>query len=69
MDRIYVSVFYLFHTVEFNLLLLLLSIKFPILKYIVIGFVFHIICDIIHHRHNKLPIISWLFFSSYIYNL
>jgi len=56
----YKDVFYLFHTVEFNIGLLLLSWWYPLLSLIVLGFTFHILCDIVHHRSNNLPILRWL---------
>ena len=56
------DIFYLFHTVELNILILILGYLFPALIYISLGFIFHIICDIIHHKINNLPILRWLFF-------
>ncbi len=65
-NRMYVDIVYLFHTIEFNLLLLLLSRYYPFLKYVVIGFIFHILCDIYHHRAHHLPIIRWLFLADWL---
>ena len=65
-NRAYVDIIYLFHTVEFNLLLLALSLKIGWLKYIALGFIFHILCDILHHRKHKFPIIRWLFLTDWI---
>lgn len=65
-NRAFIDIIYLFHTIEFNLLLLVLSLKFHWLIFVVIGFVFHIIVDIIHHRKHGLPIIRWLFLTDYI---
>lgn len=48
---------YLFHTVEFNIILLIAAIYQPILWYVLGGFVFHIITDIIAHW----PSFRWLF--------
>ena len=65
-NRAYVDIIYLLHTVEFNLILLLLSLKFHWLLFVVIGFIFHVISDVIHHRRHKLPIIRWLFLSDLV---
>lgn len=65
-NRAYIDIVYLFHTVEFNFVLFLLSLYFPWLKYILIGFLFHIICDILHHRFNGLPVMNRLFLSNFI---
>ncbi len=62
----YKDVFYLFHTVEFNLVLFLLSLWYPLLSFVVLGFVFHILCDIVHHRRNGLPILRWLFLWEFL---
>lgn len=60
------DVFYLFHTVEFNVVLLLLSFWYPPLAFVVLGFAFHIFCDIVHHRHNKMPVMRWLFLWEFL---
>ena len=65
-NRMYVEIVYLFHTVEFNLVLFALSFMYPILLPIWAGFVFHIICDIVHHSSHQLPIIRWLFLTDWI---
>lgn len=51
---------YLFHTVEFNVILIAAAFVYPFLWFIVIGSVFHIILDIIAHW----PYIRWLFIYS-----
>lgn len=65
-NRMYVDIIYLFHTVEFNALLLFLSAYYPFLKYVIVGFIFHITCDILHHRSHGLPVVRWLFLTSWI---
>jgi pilus assembly protein TadC len=62
----YKKVFYLFHTVEFNILLLVLSLWWPPLMFVVLGFAFHIVCDIIHHKLNGMPILRWLFLYKFL---
>jgi len=62
----YKDVFYLFHTVEFNAVLLLVSWWYHPLLFVVLGFVFHILCDILHHRKNGLPILRWLFLFEFL---
>jgi len=57
----YRGVVYLFHTVEFNILLILFSLLYPFLIFVALGFVFHIICDVIDCKINKRPILRWLF--------
>lgn len=68
--RCFEDVTYGLHSIEINALLIILSmIVEPLLIYIAIGFIFHIICDIIHHRRNQLPILSWLILTSYFIRL
>ncbi|OGD66988.1 hypothetical protein A2442_02535 [Candidatus Campbellbacteria bacterium RIFOXYC2_FULL_35_25] len=62
------DVFYLFHTIEFNVLLLALSLRFPFLMFVAIGFLFHILFDIIHHLMHHLPI-RWLFLINWLRNI
>ena len=62
----YKKVFYLFHTIEFNIFLLLISLFWTPVAFIVLGFMFHILCDIIHHRINGMPILRWLFFYNFL---
>lgn len=66
MKKFYVDVTYVFHTIEFNLLLLSMSCLCPLLIYVVAGNIFHVICDIIHHKLHKLPVASWLFLTKYL---
>ena len=63
------DVTYALHTIETNILLLVLSNWYTPLFYIAIGFLFHIICDIIHHCRKKLPILSWLILTNYFIRL
>ena len=64
----YKKVFYLFHTIEFNILLLILSLWWPPLAFVVLGFAFHILCDIIHHKSKRLPILNWLFLYKFFFH-
>lgn len=65
-EKAFKDVIYIFHTLEFNLLLLILSLYFPWLRFIFYGFMFHILCDIIHHKFFGMPILRWLFFTEFI---
>jgi uncharacterized membrane protein len=60
------DIFYLFHTLEFNALLLILSIWFPILGFIGLGFLFHIFFDVLHHHLGKMPVLRWLFLTEFL---
>ena len=64
------GVLFLFHTLEFNILLFVLAIIFnsPVLSFIAFGFVFHIATDIIHHSARKFPLLRWLFFVNWLRN-
>lgn len=63
------DVTYVLHSVELNALLIILAYWYTPIIYVVIGFIFHIICDIIHHHRQKLPVISWLILSTYFLRL
>ncbi len=67
--RCFMDVTYALHSVELNVILVILSYWYLLIIYVVIGFSFHIVCDIIHHRRLKLPIISWLFLTTYFLRL
>lgn len=56
----YLNVIYIFHTIEFNVVLFIFGFTNHIILLIFLGFIFHIICDIIHHSLNKFPILRWL---------
>ena len=60
------GVLFLFHTVEFNLLLIGLGILYPVVFFVSIGFVFHILTDALHHHVLKLPVVRWLFFINFL---
>lgn len=60
------DIIYIFHTVAFNILLLILSLWFPPLIFVSMGFIFHILTDIIHHLYNKMPVLRWLYFFEFI---
>ncbi len=62
----YKNIFYLFHTVEFVILLMILSLYFPWLKFVALGFAFHIICDAIYCKIKKCPIMRWIFMTEFI---
>ncbi len=64
-ETAYKGVFYLLHTVEFNAVLLCLTIFYPTLMYVSLGFVFHIITDIMHHSYMGMPVKRWLFLVHY----
>ena len=64
-NRAYVDILYPFHVIEFNALILFLSIQFHWLLYVFIGFAFHILCDVIHDWRLGLPIARWLFFFNW----
>lgn len=60
------GMFFLFHTVEFNVLLIILGIFYnPILIWISIGLIIHIISDLIHHSAKGFPILRWIFLTSF----
>jgi len=59
-DQAFKNVIYFFHTVEFNLILFIFSLFIPWLQPVFIGFLFHILCDIIHHKLHGMPIMRWL---------
>jgi hypothetical protein len=59
-DNAFANVYYIFHTVEFNILLLIASFWYPPLLYVLIGFIYHISTDIIHHSFTGVPIVRWL---------
>lgn len=68
--RCFVDVTYILHSLEINLFLTILGIYYyPPLIYVVIGFCYHIIYDIIHHYRHHLPIFTWLLLSSYFIRL
>jgi len=67
--KCFLDVTYVLHSVEMNLLLIILAYWYTPIIYVVIGFSFHIICDVIHHRRHKLPIISWLILTTYFIRL
>jgi len=67
--RCFEDVTYVFHSVEVNILLIILAHWYTPIIYIVIGFVFHIICDVIHHYKQKLPILTWLILTTYFIRL
>lgn len=68
-QRCFMNVTYALHSVELNILLIILSYWYQPIIYVMIGFSFHIICDIIHHRRQKLPILSWLILTTYFLRL
>jgi hypothetical protein len=53
--------FFVFHSIECSLLLIYLAFFYPPLVYVVLGFAFHIITDMIHHRLSGLPSTQWFF--------
>jgi len=65
----FMDVTYVLHSMELNALLVILSYWYPPIIYVVAGFSFHVICDIIHHRRQKLPILSWLILTTYFLRL
>ncbi len=65
-NRAYVDILYPFHTVEFNVVLLLLSTEVHWLLYVAIGFAFHICCDALHDYYEKLPVFHWLFWFNWL---
>ena len=65
-DNAFKDIVYIFHTIEFNIVLLALSVNFPVLFYVWLGFVYHIICDIIHHKLHGMPIWRWLSFFVFL---
>lgn len=60
------NVFFIFHTAEFNILLLVASFFYPFLFYISAGFIFHIVCDIVHNLYFNVPIKRWIFLTDFI---
>ena len=67
-NRAYVDILYLFHTVEFNAALLLWAgyAHSALAAVLAMGFVYHVICDAIHHARHELPVASWLFMSNWL---
>ncbi len=57
---------YIFHTVEFNIILLFLAFWYPVFFYICAGFIFHILTDVAYHWFYKMPILRWLFFIEFL---
>lgn len=56
--------FYIFHTVEFHLFIVLLSIFFPFLFYIFLGMVFHSLLDILDMvRKDRFYTREYFFFN------
>ena len=62
----HIDVFYLFHTLEFNIILLILAHWWPVLGFISLGFLFHTLLDIVHHRDLRMPVLRWLFFLEFL---
>ena len=60
------GILFLFHTVEFNILLLFMALFYPVLIYISIGFIFHMFTDYVHHSIKGLPLSRWLFFTEFL---
>lgn len=59
--------FFLFHTLEFSLLLIILGILFSFTLLLVsFGFIFHIATDLIHHAIYGFPLRRWLFLTNFI---
>jgi hypothetical protein len=58
--------FHVFHTVEFHILILILSFYFNPLLYVFIGMVFHSLCDLVYLMnknilfHRQYFLISWI---------
>jgi hypothetical protein len=50
---------FLFHTLEFNVILLILSHFYPVLFYVSIGLFYNIILDLVHHYYWDLPL-DWV---------
>ena len=63
----WLGVLYLFHTLEFNALLLLAGwLYYPVLFYVSAGFVYHVGVDAIDHYRRDLPVKRWLFFVQFV---
>ncbi len=65
-DTAYLNVIYIFHTIEFNVVLAMTGILNNILFFISLGFIFHTICDVIYFLLKRLPILRWLSFVVWI---
>ena len=65
-DTAYLNVIYIFHTIEFNVVLAMTGILNNILFFISIGFIFHIICDVLYSLLTGMPVIRWLSFVVWI---
>ena len=65
-ENAFKDIFYLFHTAEFNVVLLALSFVYPLAFYILLGFVFHMLVDIIHYTAINGPILRWLSFVEFL---
>lgn len=55
---------FIFHSLEFNVFIALLSLIFPILGFVSAGLLFHILIDISYYWYQGQPVVRWL---SYIY--
>lgn len=51
--RLYKKPLYFFHNIETLLVLTIISLVYPIIKFIAIGFIFHLACDFIHQHYHK----------------
>ena len=65
-DHSFKGALYLFHTVEFIVLLAALSFWQPVLLLIASGFSFHVVSDVIHHVMEGLPVRRWLFITEFL---
>jgi hypothetical protein len=65
-NHAYKNILYPCHTVEFNILLLGVSYWFHPLIFVEIGFIYHIIGDLIHHQKNEMPIPRLFVFVHYL---
>ncbi len=53
---------FLFHSLEFIILLFVLSIFFYPMLFVSLGFIYHDVFDVAHHGIRKMPLLRWISF-------
>jgi hypothetical protein len=54
---------FLFHSIEFNIVLIALSFLFYPLLFVSLGFIYHDLFDVAHHSIRRMPLLRWIFFT------
>lgn len=60
------DVVHICHTIEFNIILATLAVFFPVLWYVLLGFVFHIWCDFVYDKSRGVHVLRLHLFSEFI---